>query len=259
MTRPAVIVPCYNEAKRLDVRAFSDWIDDGFVDVWFVDDGSKDRTREVLAGLVAGGRAHLVVLDQNRGKAEAVRQGLLAATAAGAEIVGYLDADLATGVDEMAHLLATLDVEGADVVLGSRVRLLGRAIARRPERHYLGRVFATAASLTLGLAVYDTQCGAKALRVGEPLRAALAEPFLAGWVFDVELLGRMLVAGLPPEKVVEVPLRAWRDVAGSKVKATDFPRAFLQLRVIAVDLRRRRALSPPTPSIPPATSGSRRG
>lgn len=238
MTRPAVIVPCYNEEKRLDVEAFSAWIAGGSVDVWFVDDGSKDGTRAVLDGLAARG-AHVLALPKNGGKAEAVRQGLLAAIAAGAPAVGYLDADLATATDDMDGLLSELS--RADAVLGSRVRLLGRGIERRLERHYLGRVFATAASLTLGMPVYDTQCGAKAFRVTPHLEEALAEPFIAGWVFDVELLGRMLVAGLDPARIVEVPLRAWRDVAGSKVKATDFPKAFLQLRAISADLRRRRA------------------
>lgn len=259
MRPPAIVVPCFNEEKRLDVAAFTRWIASGRAEVWFVDDGSTDRTREILTAIASEGRAQLIVQERNQGKAEAVRRGLLAAVASGATVVGYLDADLATATDDMDFLLATLETDGADVVLGSRVRLLGRAIERRPERHYLGRVFATAASLTLGLAVYDTQCGAKALRVSEPLCRALEEPFLAGWVFDVELLGRMLVAGLSTERVVEVPLRAWRDVAGSNVKAIDFPRAFWQLRRIALDLRRRRALSPPMSSSPHPTTAARSG
>ena len=49
------------------------------------------------------------------------------------------------------------------------------------------------ASLILHARVYDTQCGAKLFRRSAALEAALADPFLSRWSFDVELLGRMLI------------------------------------------------------------------
>ena len=110
-----------------------------------------------------------------------------------------------------------------DVLLASRVLLLGRVIDRSNVRHYLGRIFATAASLTLGIGVYDTQCGAKLLRRAQ-LAAAISEPFLSRWAFDVELLGRLLVGsaavpGVPVGRTPREPLLAWRDVPGSKFQA----------------------------------------
>jgi len=97
------------------------------------------------------------------------------------------------------------------------VALLGHRIDRSAWRHYLGRLFATASSLVLRLSVYDTQCGAKVFRVTPALRTALAEPFTSRWAFDVELLQRLLGAGVRPAQFEEVPLRAWRDVGGSKL------------------------------------------
>ena len=109
----------------------------------------------------------------------------------------------------MARLVDTLaDDEHLQVVIGSRVGLLGHDIDRSLRRHYLGRIFATVSSAVLDLPVYDTQCGAKAFRVTPALRAALADPFTSRWAFDVELLGRLRRNGV-------VTRRAERDaVAG---------------------------------------------
>src|SRR5262249_13019404 len=132
-------------------------------------------------------------------------------------VVGYVDVDLSTPIDDVLHIVDALEARRADVAMGARVALLGRDIERNRARHYLGRVFATAASMILHLRVYDTQCGAKFFRAGPPLTAALAAPFSSRWAFDVELIGRLLLEGVPAEKFVEVPLHRWSDVGGSKL------------------------------------------
>jgi hypothetical protein len=114
-----------------------------------------------------------------------------------------------------------------DVVLGSRVRLLGRSIERRPSRHYIGRVAATAISIVLGLPVYDTQCGAKLFRANGEVPALFREPFTTGWAFDVEILARLIrqraAAGASARAALyEQPLRRWHDAPGSKVKPLDY-------------------------------------
>jgi hypothetical protein len=100
------------------------------------------------------------------------------------------------------------------------------------ERHYLGRIFATLASLTLDLPVYDTQCGAKLFRATGVLSAALKTPFLSRWIFDVELLARFIElrsSRAVLESTFEFPLRSWRDVPGSKVNASAFAKAAAEL------------------------------
>lgn len=124
------------------------------------------------------------------------------------------------------------------MVFGARVRLLGRAIERRAVRHYLGRVFATAASYVLGFAIYDTQCGAKLFRRSPEIQALFQQPFATRWLFDVEFLARRMQAcrNTPLRAIehilYEYPLEEWRDVAGSKVKARDFVKAFFGLALI---------------------------
>lgn len=245
-----LVVPCYNEATRLDAAGWRDFLVRApNARLLFVDDGSRDDTKGVLRAFVAAappGRAEMLALAQNGGKAEAVRAGMRHALAQGAPIVGYADADLATPADELARLLGVAQRPGVYVVMGVRVAMLGNEIRRRAARHYIGRVFATCASLILDAAVYDTQCGAKYFRALPGLTAALAEPFVSRWAFDVELLGRVMLAleraGHDPRRgaIEEVPLRRWEDVAGSKLRPRDMAQAGVDLARIALDLRRRR-------------------
>jgi hypothetical protein len=96
-------------------------------------------------------------------------------------------------------------------------------------------VFATAASLTIGLPIYDTQCGAKLFRASPVVRSLFQQPFLTRWLFDVEIIARFIQAcrcdqpESPKDLIYEFPLLTWKDVAGSKVKPVDFFRSFYDL------------------------------
>lgn len=238
-----LVIPCFNEETRLsgdDVRAL---LADG-VRVILVDDGSRDGTAALLQRLEAESpeRVRALILPRNGGKGEAVRAGMRAALDDGAALTGYLDADFATPPEEILRLRDELLAHDAQVVIGARVRRLGSRIDRRPTRHYLGRIFATAASLALGVGVYDTQCGAKLFRDVPALRAALDAPFTSRWAFDVELLARLLrpasgAPAVPVSAFLEVPLRAWRDVAGSKLRGATMLRAGADLARIALQHR----------------------
>jgi len=244
-----IVVPCYNEARRLPVGTFRAFAAaDPRVRFLFVDDGSIDKTRHVLSSLAATApdRFQTIVQPANRGKAEAVRVGMLNAFAGGARYAGYWDADLATPLSEIPRFIEVLDTHpDRDICFGARVQLLGREIHRRPFRHYVGRLFATAASLAVRLPVYDTQCGAKLFRVSPATRTLFAEPFLGRWTFDVEIIARMTqqCAGQsrrPYDLMYELPLDEWRDIDGSKVHAMDFFLSLIELGRI----RRRYASSP---------------
>jgi len=84
------------------------------------------------------------------------------------------------------------------------------------------------AATALRLPIYDTQCGAKVFRVDDALAELFREPFLSRWIFDVEIIARRLTArrgsdGPPVRDVIyELPLTAWHDVHGSKIRLRDF-------------------------------------
>jgi dolichyl-phosphate beta-glucosyltransferase len=233
-----LVIPCFNEADRLPRDSIGELLAGSDLDLILVDDGSSDGTGPLLDQLaaVSADRVRALRLGRNRGKAEAVRQGMLAALDR-SDVVGYADADFATPAEELVRLAGLLADSDSDAVIGSRVAMLGATIERSPLRHYLGRVFATGASLSLGRPVYDTQCGAKLFRVTPGLRSAVERPFRSRWAFDVELLGRLWGAD-PAARVVEVPLRRWADVGRSKVKPSAMLRTGLELVLIARDLRR---------------------
>jgi dolichyl-phosphate beta-glucosyltransferase len=234
--RTRIVVPCYNEAKRLDVPAFDRFLaateDVGFV---FVNDGSTDGTLAVLRGIAARWPRRIDVIDQqpNAGKAEAVRVGMLDAFSSGAKYAGYFDADLATPLDAIEQFIETLDRNpNIDIVIGARLLLLGRHIERDAKRHYLGRAFATAASVVLDLPVYDTQCGAKVFRTNDVNRDLFGAPFGSRWIFDVEIFARYLNGPGTREALYELPLNRWTDVGDSKVKSSDFLRAIAEMASI---------------------------
>jgi dolichyl-phosphate beta-glucosyltransferase len=212
-----VIVPCFNEASRLDFSRLTS-LPEGTVCL-LVDDGSRDATLD-LARRHASPSLHVLALPHNVGKAEAVRRGVLHARASGllqgAEWVGYWDADMATPLSEIPHMLACAALSGGrvDGVLGSRVRRLGSHIERSYLRHVLGRCFATLSSGLLRLAVYDSQCGAKLFRT-DLIDEAFGEPFISRWVFDLEILLR-----LQDRALIECPLREWTDVPGGTLRVS---------------------------------------
>ncbi len=239
----AIVVPCYNESTRLPVDEFERFLDsdqEGSVLI-FVDDGSRDQTAEILERIRKNNVDRVVVLQLpvNRGKAEAVRFGINYALEQYLPFVGFWDADLATPLAAIASFVDLLrNRPELDMVFGARVRLLGRQIERRANRHYMGRAFATAASLALRLPIYDTQCGAKVFRCTPQMRTVFAKPFMSRWIFDVEIIARYISVMKSPDEatrhIYEFPLTSWVDVQGSKLGPHDFVRAAYELARIGL-------------------------
>lgn len=234
-----LVVPCYREADRLAPARFLEFLGTSAgTQLLFVDDGSPDDTPRVLRDLAARrpDRIEVMTLPRNVGKGEAVRGGMLHAMKSSPDLVGFWDADLATPLELVEEFRAVLEARPhVGWILGSRWRGLGRDIQRNASRHYLSRVFATVVSAMLGLPVYDTQCGAKIFRADDLLARVLSEPFVSRWVFDVEMLARLLkahragVAPSPTELAYELPLSRWHHDGHSHVRPADFARAAVDL------------------------------
>ena len=237
MVSTAIVIPCYNEAERFDIRAFEVFLaGNRDIDLIFVEDGSTDNTLEWINSLMLDHqRVGCVRLETNKGKAEAVRQGVLKALEQGYDIIGYWDADLSTPLEMIDRMRNKLKGD-VSLVLGARIKLLGYDVRQLALRHYLGRVYATiASSIVLDLPIYDTQCGAKIFRNSDEIQKAFIKPWHVNWSFDVEFLGRLEIINkahnLPPlsKTATEYPLEIWIHREGSKVKPVDFFKGILEL------------------------------
>ena len=228
-----IVVPCYNESRRLRQDDFLHYVEQNpDVAFLFANDGSKDNTLDVLQQLCSRHeRLLLLDLQPNGGKAEAVRRGMLhAASQYNPEFIAFWDADLATPLSEIEPMVQWAE-RGYDIVMGLRLMRLGAKVRRKSSRHYLGRCFATVASMMLRLPVYDTQCGAKLFRT-HVVNEIFQEQFITRWLFDVELLARYKQRyGVEQAtcKIYEFPLFQWEDVDGSQLKSRDFFKAPLEL------------------------------
>jgi dolichyl-phosphate beta-glucosyltransferase len=253
-----IVVPCHNEARRLQAAEFQAFVaEHRGVRFLYVNDGSSDDTLALLEKLVDSNPTHFAALNlpKNGGKAEAIRQGVQHSVLNRTDFIGFWDADLATPLDEIPGFVDVLNRRPEiAIVIGSRVPLLGHDIQRRPIRRLLGELFSRVTSLVLGVHVRDTQCGAKLFRATPEILAAFSQPFSSRWIFDVELLARMIslrnstptphLRSFPiphspfpipfslRHSVYERPLDHWQDVAGSKLKRGDFFKAIAELSAI---------------------------
>ena len=220
MLKYCIIVPCYNEALRLDTTSFLSFIEKRpGASILFVNDGSSDETVDIIKELQSKSPS-ILLFDQphNAGKAEAIRVGALyLLDHYSFDYLAYMDADQAAPIDEIHKLVVWLTKnECYKTVIGARVKRLGAKIDRNEIRHYLGRIFVTYANSLLNLSVYDSQCGAKVFD-SSICRSVFHEPFISKWFFDLELILRCGV-----HTISERALDEWTEVGNSKLRLKDY-------------------------------------
>jgi glycosyltransferase involved in cell wall biosynthesis len=234
----SLVVPCFNEARRLDglLAAIDAWrhrpaarnSDPPEADVVLVDDGSTDETPARLARAAKEDESvHVVSLSPNEGKGSALRAGIAAAR--GAYVVA-LDADLAVGLTHLDAIVGALET-GADLAIGSRNAPGGRITHPQPAlRRWLGRGYLALSRRWLSLDVADVTCGFKGFR-RDVARDLFAASRCRRWGIDAEVLSLARRRGYA---ITEVPVtwcdgrassvRLARDVAGSLVELIEVRR-----------------------------------
>lgn len=228
MSTCCIIIPCYNEANRIQTETFCNFVSQNpNYNLLFVNDGSTDDTINHLKNLaqLQPGKICYIENHKNIGKAETVRNGVLYANQLNKyKYIGFLDADLATPITEIPLLFNIINNNPCyTIVFGSRIKRFGANIKRKEFRHYLSRLFVTFSNLIIDLGAYDSQCGAKIFNADTILQI-FNNPFVSNWLFDIEIIMRA-----DKSKIFEMPLNQWSEIEGSKIKLIDFLKAPFEL------------------------------
>ncbi len=238
-----IVIPCYNEEERLSGEEFRKFAHENLgYHLCFVNDGSKDRTLEVLHELSKGNEDYISVYDceKNGGKAEAVRLGMLhLAKQSQFDYIGFLDADLSTNFDDFVDLANTISNSQYKLVFGSRMARMGADITKQSARAIISKTINFIIRKILGMDINDTQCGAK-IMTKEVIEKTFQEKFITQWIFDVEIFMRMKkIYGTKKteEYILEKPLNRWIHADGSKLSMKDSIKIIGQLGQIAVHYR----------------------
>lgn len=197
----SVVLACYNEEGLLR-ESFAEIRDT--LDEWrrpyeivFVDDVSRDRTREIIRALVAENPrvpCQVIFHERNTGRGRAVTDGFRAARGA---IVGYLDVDLEVHARYIPALVRAIE-RGADVATVRRVYAFQ---LRSLDRYAMSRGYSWLVRRMLRLPFHDTETGYKFFRRDTvlPLLDEVEDP---GWFWDTEFMARVARRGLG---VAEIP------------------------------------------------------
>lgn len=233
MSRIAIIIPCYNEEKRLNKQQIINLLTETDVQLFLANDGSKDNTLNIIKGIAIEYPERIQVLnfEKNSGKAGVIYKSVNQLSQVGGyDFIGYFDADFSTPVAEVKRMLDELNSYKYDFIFGSRIKLLNSKIKRKIYRHYIGRIVVTIINFKFKLSIYDTQCGAKIFS-NKLIENAFNKPFYTSWLFDVEVFIRLRHKNLLLNGK-EFPLHEWTDVEGSKLSYKHIFKIFKEISLL---------------------------
>lgn len=214
-----VTLPVLNEAATLDrqVRALHEFLSTNFPEkgqwrIVIADNGSTDRTPQIAQELIAALPEVAFVQVPERGV------GLALKTSWGqsqADIVGYMDLDLATDLSHFLEAYQAIAEKDFDLVYATRLHPRSQVVGRTLKREITSRVFNLLLKLYLGVGFSDGMCGFKFLKRRSYQKLYEGGARNNGWFFSTELLTVAEWLGL---NIYELPVKWTDDAASSKVQ-----------------------------------------
>ncbi len=210
---PSIVVPAFNEEASIGA-AVTALLELEGVKVVISDDGSRDKTVAVARGRIGGREDFRVIEGPHQGKGAALTRGL---DACKGDVLGFLDADLSAGPEELMRLFAVLDDEDVEMAVGSREMPDSIIPKEQPLlRRLLGSIYSLFTRALFGIEVRDFQCGCKAFRRELWDNVDVRSK---GFIFDTELIVKAASKGFT---IREVPI-TWTDHPASKVNSVRDP------------------------------------
>ncbi|MBI5401381.1 glycosyltransferase family 2 protein [Candidatus Wolfebacteria bacterium] len=214
----SVIIPSYNEAKRLpltliDVDKHLSQADFSY-EIIVVDNNSTDATKEIAERFSRLLKNLRVIECSVRGKGAAVKFGMLEAKG---EIKLFMDADNATSIDQFQKMIPYFN-KGYSVVIGSRDIEGAQLVPSQPwHKRLAGNLGNLFIQFMLLPGIWDTQCGFKAF-TEEAAEKIFPLMKTFHWGFDVEVLALAKKMGY---KIKEIPV-FWVNNPFSKVSFSTY-------------------------------------
>ncbi len=224
-----ITIPVLNEAETLDrqVRILHTFLLKNFPDTsqWQIviaDNGSTDATPQIASKLSLEMPEIRLVKVPEKGVGLALKTSW---TQSNADIVGYMDLDLATDLQHFIQAYNALATEGFDVVYGTRLHRDSKVLGRTLKREITSRVFNFILKMYLGVRFSDGMCGFKWLHRKHVKKLMDGGAVSNGWFFSTELLSVAEWSGL---KMCELPVRWTDDAANSKVNIPKLANQYLK-------------------------------
>ncbi|MFG0631968.1 glycosyltransferase [Pseudomonas sp. xss_2] len=234
-----ITIPILNEESTLyeQVNKVHDFIerdlsDVGGVTIVLADNGSSDRTPEIGHKLSQDLPGVKYIRLERRGV------GLALKTSWGgsdADIVGYMDLDLATDLKHLRPAIQALRLGRADIIAGSRLAKGAKIVGRSRLRGFTSVCFNLIVKLIFRTSFSDGMCGFKFLKRDILAHLMSAGAQSDGWFFATEVL----VTGEHLKyRVMDLPV-TWTDDPNSKVKIIKLSLEYLRaMKVLRERLRK---------------------
>ena len=212
-------MPAYNEERRIGAalevysKFFSGLKKENILDyeILVVINNTTDHTEEIVKGFITEDGSIKYLNFKQGGKGFAVIEGFKDALKRNNELVGFVDADLATPPEAFYDLITKIGNYGG--AIASRY-IPGSIVNPKPtiQRIIASRIFNLFIRAILFMPYRDTQCGAKLFK-RKAIESVISNLSMSQWAFDVELLYHLRKKGFV---IKEIPTR-WSDKEYSKI------------------------------------------